>query len=65
MTGFHTYKGYMASCATPVRYITCVADTCVIHMFYTCNTCVVHTPVLHKYFYTCSTCVGYTLVLHV
>ncbi len=24
-----------------------VADTCVIHMFYTCNTVVGYTPVLH------------------
>ncbi len=33
-------------------------------MFYTCNTCVEYTPVLHIYFYICNTCVEYTPVLH-
>ncbi len=33
------------------RYITCIIDKCEIHMFYTCNTCVAFTPVLHMYCY--------------
>ncbi len=49
----------MASCATPVihvlgiihvykyRCITCVADTYVIQMFYTCKPYIGYSPVLH------------------
>ncbi len=29
-------------------------------MFYTCNTCVGYTPVLHMYFYTCNIGIWYT-----
>ncbi len=45
------------------RSITCVADTCVTHMFSTCNTCVGYTPALQMYFYTYNTDVGYRPVL--
>ncbi len=51
----------MDSCVTSVihvwclRCIKCIAVTCVIHMFYTCNTCVGYTPVLQMSFYTCNT----------
>ncbi len=38
------------------KCITCVADTCVIHMFYMCNTCVGYTA-----YYTCNS----THVIHV
>ncbi len=44
---------YMARCAMPVmhvwcfRCITCVGDTCVIHMFYMCNTYVGYILLLH------------------
>ncbi len=41
------------------RCITCVADTCVIHMFYTCNTGG-YAPALHIYLYTCNTYIGHT-----
>ncbi len=49
--------------------ITCVADTCVLHMYYMCNTCVGYAPVetcipthvIHVYdihvYYTFETCV--------
>ncbi len=43
------------------RCITCVGDTCIIHMFYTCNTSVWYTLSTHGIHYTC---VGYTPVLH-
>ncbi len=33
-------------------------------MFYTCNTCVDHTPVVHMCYHTCNTGVRYTPVLH-
>ncbi len=43
---------------------TCAANICIIYMFYTCNTCVGCTHVLHMYPYTYNTCVGCTHVLH-
>ncbi len=56
LSGFHIWK---------YRCITCVANTCVKHMFYKCKICVGYTPVLHMYFYICNTGVEYTHVLHV